>query len=118
MPLPIIAEAADLLALLDEAPRHRAVTYEPMAEAADRPRVYEYPGDRIEGPGRALAVIAEAGSANALLNAAIEVDVLHDLEAYAASPIRFRSGKDDAAWVHPDHGEAPAAPCINERPGR
>jgi hypothetical protein len=115
--LPTITEAADLLALLDEDPRRRAITYEPLAEAADRPRVYAYPGARIEATGRALDVIGEAGSADALLNAAIEVDVREDLEAYAASPIRFLPGKDDAAWVHPDHAEAPAAPCINGEPG-
>ncbi|MBE7200107.1 MAG: hypothetical protein INR70_20195 [Parafilimonas terrae] len=118
MTLPTITAAADLLAILEEAPRRRAVTYEALAEATERPRVYEYPGERMEGSGRALAVIEEAGSADALLNAAIEADVRYDLEAYAASPIRFLPGKADAAWVHPRHGEAPAAPCINREPGR
>lgn len=77
---PTITEAADLLAMLAEAPRRRAIIFEPEADAAARPLVYEYPGELIEGPGWALAVIG-AGSADELLHTAIEVDVRYDLAA-------------------------------------
>ena len=107
--VPTITEAADLLALLNEAPRRRAVTYRHFVDHAPRPGVSEYPDERIEGLGRTLAVI-EAGSADDLLHYAVDVDVRRDLEAWAACPIRYRSTKSTTALVSPDHPAAPGRP--------
>lgn len=107
--VPTIIEAADLLALLHEAPHRRAVAYQHFADHPAMPGVCEYDGERIEGSGRILAVI-EAGSADDLLQYAIDVDVRRDLEAWAACPIRHRSTRSATIWVSPNHPDAPSRP--------
>lgn len=85
--LPTITDADDRVAMLCDDLRRRAVTYEYMADAPTRPCVCEYPGGRVEGIGRILAVI-EHGSADDLPHVAPHADVRGDVEAWAACPIR------------------------------
>lgn len=106
---PTITEAADLVALLHEAPRRRAVVTQYFSDHRPQYGVSEYPGDRIEHDGRIIAVI-EAGSAADLLNAAIDADVRRDLAAWSACPIRHCHSRHATRWVHPDHPDAPITP--------
>ena len=109
MPLPVITEAADLLLMLRDDPRRRAVAYGSTGDVSRQPCVCEYPGERVEGVGRILAVI-EMGSADDLLHAAIEADVQRDLAAWAACPIRCHPCTWSTYWVLPEHPEAQSAP--------
>ena len=109
MPLPIITEADDLLLMLRDDPRRRAVAYGIIADAPRRPCVCEYPGEHVEGVGRILAVI-ESGSADDLLHAATKADVERDHAAWAACPIRCHPCTWSTFWVLPEHPEASNAP--------
>lgn len=105
--LPTITEAADMLALLEASPRRRAVAYGHFADRPAMPCVCEYPSELSEGLGRILAVI-EAGSADEMLQAAIDATERRDGEAWPACPIRYRPSRTATQWVHPGHEEAPA----------
>src|SRR4051812_6136924 len=108
MDAPEIANDAELLALLREAPAVRAVAYPDNKN----PAVCECRDGDPGRPHRVLARVSDTGSARKLLTHCQDADIEGDVAAWAALPLRY--GPYCSTWVLPEHPRAPSKPGVDE----
>lgn len=101
MDIPTIDDAATLLALLREAPTTRVVRY---VRDEDLAICESEDGDPLPGKSRGVvAWIEDGGTAQVLLNAALDADVAKDCDRQAWSELPLRHGPYCSTWVLPEN---------------
>jgi hypothetical protein len=114
--IPTITEADALLAALRENPTRRAVVYIESRGGPDWEYCCAVGEFKDDDPhpfcAKCVALIADEGSAKAMLRRVLDADLSQNMTEWPALPLRY--GPYCSTWVLPEHPRAPTKPGDTE----